>query len=71
MISTKLRTSSIQFSRNYCNGEQVQTTHKQVGLFAEFYEKTKENKQVIEEDKDFEELLRNSNFINVTCYYCN
>lgn len=63
MISTKLRMSSTKFIRHYSQ-EPDKTTHK-LGHFAEFYEKTKENKQIVEEDEDFEVLLRNSNFINV------
>lgn len=63
MISTKLRVSSTEFIRHYSQ-EPVKTTN-QSGSFAEFYEKTKEKKQIVNEDEDFEVLLRNSNFINV------
>lgn len=66
MISTKLRASSaVQPVRYRSHGEPDVTTAKQ-GAFAEFYEKTKKNKSVAEEDQDFEVLLKNSNFINVT-----
>lgn len=67
IISTKLRMSTIEFIRHYSHGEQQDNTatFKQ-GAFAEFYEKTKGNKQIVEEDQDFEKLLRDSNFINVT-----
>lgn len=67
MISQKPRLSSIEFIRNF-NQEQDTSTTKR-GAFAEFYEKTKEDKQIVEEDQDFEMLLRNSNFINVTFSY--
>lgn len=67
IITTKLRVSTMEFIRPYSHGEQDKLTTLKHGAFAEFYEKTKENKQVIEEDQDFEMLLRNSNFINVTC----
>lgn len=65
MISTKLRVSSMEFLRHHSE-HQEKTTIKQ-GTFAEFFEKTQDNKQSVEEDQDFEVLLRNSNFINVTC----
>lgn len=66
IITTKLRVSTMKFIRLYSHSEQQDklATFKQ-GAFAEFFEKTKENKQVIEEDQDFEMLLRNSNFINL------
>jgi len=68
IITTKLRVSTKEFIRPYSHGEpQDKLATLKHGAFAEFYEKTKENKQVIEEDLDFEMLLRNSNFINVTC----
>lgn len=67
MISTKLRTSPMGFLRYYSHGEHHDQTAIKQSAFAEFFEKTKENKNVIEEDVDFEVLLRNSNFINVTC----
>lgn len=69
IITTTFRVSTMEFIRPYSHGEQQDklATLKQ-GAFAEFYEKTKENNQVVEEDQDFEMLLRNSNFINViTC----
>jgi hypothetical protein len=66
IISTKLRVSPVGLDRNYSQDEQQDKTSLKPGAFAEFYEKTKENKQTVEEDQDFEVLLRNSNFINVT-----
>lgn len=63
IISTRLCVSSTKCIRHYSQ-EPEKTAHKS-GTFAEFYEKTKENKQAVEEDEDFEVLLRNSNFINV------
>ncbi|XP_060879289.1 small ribosomal subunit protein bS1m [Metopolophium dirhodum] len=66
IITTKLRVSTKEFIRPYSHGEpQDKLASLKHGAFAEFYEKTKENKQVIEEDQDFEMLLRNSNFINL------
>lgn len=56
----------MEFIRHYGQGAQQDKTTLKQGAFAEFYEKTKENKQPVEEDQDFEVLLRNSNFINVT-----
>lgn len=65
IISTKLRMSSMKFTR-YCSGSEQQNSNTlKHGALAEFYEKTKERHQVEEEDQDFEVLLRNSNFINV------
>lgn len=61
----RLQVPSVEFFRHFSQDEQ-QNTSKQ-GAFAEFYEKTKENKKTVEEDGDFEVLLRNSNFINVIC----
>lgn len=58
----------MEFIRPYSHGElQDKSATLKQGAFAEFYEKTKENKQIVEEDQDFETLLRNSNFINVIC----
>lgn len=65
LISMKLRVPSIEFIRHYSEDEQQNNITSKHGTFAEFYEKTKDNKQVIEQDEDFEVLLRNSNFINV------
>lgn len=65
IISTKLRVSPMDFVRYYGQDVQQDKTALKTGNFAEFYEKTKENKQVVEDDQDFEVLLRNSNFINV------
>lgn len=67
MISTKLRASPMGFLRHYSHGEHQDQMAIKQSAFAEFFEKTKENKDVVEEDIDFEVLLRNSNFINVTC----
>lgn len=53
----------MKFTRHY--SQEPDKTNMKSGTFAEFYEKTKENKQIEEEDQDFEVLLRNSNFINV------
>uniref|UniRef100_A0A2S2NPG4 28S ribosomal protein S28 n=1 Tax=Schizaphis graminum TaxID=13262 RepID=A0A2S2NPG4_SCHGA len=66
IITTKLRMSSKEFIRPYSHSDQQdnEVTLKH-GAFAEFYEKTKENKQVVKEDQDFEVLLRNSNLINL------
>jgi hypothetical protein len=66
IITTKLRVSTKEFIRLYSHSDQQdnKVTLKH-GAFAEFYEKTKENKQVVKEDQDFEVLLRDSNFINV------
>lgn len=66
MISTKLRVSFIEVFRHYSHGEQQEKPTIKQGTFAEFFEKTQDNKQAVEEDQDFEVLLRNSNFINVT-----
>jgi len=67
IITTKLRVSTMEFIRPYSHGEeQGKLASLKHGAFAEFYEKTKESKQIVEEDQDFEMLLRNSNFINVT-----
>ncbi|VVC44347.1 Ribosomal protein S28, mitochondrial [Cinara cedri] len=63
IITTKLRVSSLESIRHYIHDEPQNTTSKQ-GAFAEFYQKTKE-KQPIEDDQEFEVLLRNSNFINL------
>lgn len=70
MISIRLRMSPTGFVRHYSSGgeQQDNTTAKQ-GAFAEFYEKTKENKIVVENDEDFELLLKNSNFINVNHHF--
>ncbi|XP_025194630.1 28S ribosomal protein S28, mitochondrial [Melanaphis sacchari] len=67
IISTKLRVSSKEFliQRHSHSDQKDNTGTYKHSAFAEFYEKTKENKQVIEEDQDFEMLLRNSNFINL------
>lgn len=65
IISTKLRVSSTEFNRHYSQGEQQETSTPKQSAFAEFFEKTK-NKPAVEDDLDFEVLLRNSNFINVT-----
>lgn len=65
LISMKLRVPSIEFIRHYSEDEQQNKITSKHGAFAEFYEKTKDNKQVVEQDEDFEVLLRNSNFINV------
>lgn len=66
IITTKLRVPTKEFIRHYSHSDQLSNTNTfKHGAFAEFYEKTKENKQVVEEDLDFEMLLRNSNFINV------
>lgn len=66
IISTKLRPSTTRFIRHHSHGEgeQLDNSVTKHGAFAEFYEKTKDNKQ-LEEDEDFEVLLKNSNFINV------
>ncbi|NP_001156254.1 28S ribosomal protein S28, mitochondrial [Acyrthosiphon pisum] len=64
IITTKLRVSTKKFIRPYSEQQDKLATLKH-GAFAEFYEKTKENKLVVEEDQDFEMLLRNSNFINL------
>lgn len=67
MISTKLRVSPMGFLRHYSHDEHQDHTTIKHGAFAEFYEKTKDNiREAVEEDADFEVLLRNSNFINVT-----
>lgn len=66
MISTKLRVPSTEFIRRYSHGEQEETHTPKQSAFAEFYEKTKENKLAVEDDLDFEVLLKNSNLINVT-----
>jgi len=68
IISTKLRVPIMELKRHYSHGEPQDNTSPKLGAFAEFYEKTKDNKQCVEEDQDFELLLKNSNFINVT--YC-
>lgn len=65
LISIKLRMPSVEFFRRYSYDEQQNKPTLKHGHFAEFYEKTKENKQEVEQDEDFEVLLRNSNFINV------
>ncbi|CAH1724735.1 hypothetical protein AGLY_004519 [Aphis glycines] len=66
IITTKLRVPTKEFIRHYSHSDQLSNTNTfKHGAFAEFYEKTKENKQVVEEDLDFEMLLRNSNFINL------
>lgn len=54
--------------RHCSHAEQPNQKSLNQGAFAEFYEKTKENKQATEEDQDFEILLRNSNLINVIQY---
>ncbi|XP_026805725.1 28S ribosomal protein S28, mitochondrial [Rhopalosiphum maidis] len=65
IITTKLRMSSKEFIRLYSQSDQQDNNTLKHGAFAEFYEKTKENKQVVKEDQDFEVLLRDSNFINL------
>lgn len=65
VISTKLRVPSMALIRHCSHAEQPNQKSLNQGAFAEFYEKTKENKQATEEDQDFEILLRNSNLINV------
>lgn len=65
-ISIRLRVSPAGFVRHSSShGEQQDNTAAKQGAFAEFYEKTKENKIAVENDEDFELLLKNSNFINV------
>jgi len=56
---------STGFLRHYSHGERQDRTTIKHGAFAEFYEKTKDNREAVEEDADFEVLLRNSNFINL------